>query len=530
MLSDAGRQARYLTHASAVFESVVRSDPGRPALRWAEQEHTTFGELDRRANQIARLLVARGVHKRDIVCLCLEKTPLAYAAIVACLKIGAPYVMVDPVNPAARTRAMMARCRPALAIVDVDMAAASARDERFGCELLAVGVDGELPELDAHSADAFACPWTIEGSDPAYVMFTSGSTGTPKGAVISHANLLNFIAWSRSQFDVQPDDIFTNLNPLFFDNSVFDLYASLFNGASLVPFTAAMLKAPAAAVARIGALGCTMFFSVPSLLVYFQALKLIDATSFAGLRAIVFGGEGYPKPMLAKLFSQLGARIGLYNVYGPTECTCICSVYRISDADFSSLTGYAPLGQLIANFSHAVIGEAGQAVPDGVTGELFLGGPCVGLGYLDEPELTAAAFVQNPTQQRFSERMYRTGDLVRRDPIDGKLWFMGRADSQIKHQGYRIELGEIEHALTSMAGVDEAAAVYVTHGGQNRIVGVVASRQKLMPPDVKAHVRAFVPHYMVPDRVVVVAELLKNANGKIDRRAVRAAVERGDLG
>jgi D-alanine--poly(phosphoribitol) ligase subunit 1 len=324
--------------------------------------------------------------------------------------------------------------------------------------------------------------------------------------------------------------VFTNLNPLFFDNSVYDIYASLFTGASLVPFTTAALKSPAAVVDRISALGCTVFFSVPSLLVYFQALKLVDGESLPTLKRIVFGGEGYPKPMLARLFEQLGHRIALYNVYGPTECTCICSVYRIGSSDFENLTGYAPLGLPIANFSHVVIDEAGQPAAAGATGELYLGGPCVGLGYLDEPELTARAFVQNPTHHRFFDRMYRTGDLVRCDAADSKLWFVGRVDSQIKHQGYRIELGEIEHALTAMSGVDEAAAVYVTAGGQKRIVGVVASRRNLAAPDVKAFVRGVVPHYMVPDKVVVVPELLKNANGKIDRRAVSAAVERGDYG
>jgi D-alanine--poly(phosphoribitol) ligase subunit 1 len=518
----------YATHAAGVFHEIARTHADRPALVWSAEDHTTYRELDRASSQLARLLVHRGVRKRDIVALCLEKSPLVYSGILACLKVGAPYVVIDPSNPPERTRSIVERCAPALAVVDPAVARPAIEADVFGCATLLTDDQGRLAELTEMADDPFTPPWSVDGSDPAYVMFTSGSTGTPKGAVMSQSNLVNFIRWSRAEFDTQPADVFTNLNPLFFDNSVFDIYASLFSGASLVPFTAAALKVPADVVSRIGSLGCTSFFSVPSLLVYFQTLKLIDRHSFPALKRIVFGGEGYPKPMLARLYEQVGDRIALYNVYGPTECTCICSVYRIGADDLRDPTGYPPLGSLIPGFSQVIVDSNGAPSPEGAVGELCLGGPCVGLGYLDDAEQTDRAFVQNPTHRRFFDRVYRTGDLVRLDPTDGKLHFAGRADSQIKHQGYRIELGEIEHAMASMAGVDEAVAVHVTAGDRSRIVGVVASRQLLAAPDVKAFVRRALPPYMVPERVVVVTQLLKNANGKVDRRGIHAAVERGD--
>ena len=189
------------------------------------------------------------------------------------------------------------------------------------------------------------------------------------------------------------------------------------------------------------------------------------------LKKIIFGGEGYPKPMLARLFDAVGDRTTLYNVYGPTECTCICSVYPIGAVDLADLKGLAPLGHLIPNFSYVIVDEANREAAPGQVGELCLGGPCVGLGYYNDLRQTAEVFIQNPVHDRFFDRVYKTGDLVRYDPADGKIHYVGRADSQIKHQGYRIELGEIEHALTCVAGVDEAAAIY-TNG---RIVGVVAS-------------------------------------------------------
>jgi D-alanine--poly(phosphoribitol) ligase subunit 1 len=266
-------------------------------------------------------------------------------------------------------------------------------------------------------------------------------------------------------------------------------------------------------------------------LIYLQTLKLITPSSFPRLTRIIFGGEGYPKPALQKLHEALGRRIALYNVYGPTECTCICSTYRITEHDFGDLNGYPPLGGLIPNFSHVIMRDDGTEAPAGETGELLLGGPCVGLGYYASPQQTAEAFVQNPTHETFFDRMYRTGDLVRVEPADGKIYFVGRADRQIKHQGYRIELGEIEHAACAIEGVDEAAAIFgpCRDGGPNQIAVALASSRPLQPMAVKEALSRRLPAYMIPERVYVVRELLKNANGKIDRNAIAAAVRSGQL-
>ena len=514
----------YAVHAAQVFGCVVGSHPERAALRWGDDRVTTYAELDRLSNQIAALLLNRGVRKRDTVGIAMEKSVVAYATILACLKLGATYFCLDPASPPARARAIVSQCAPAYAFVGhqaVDV---------FECpkQQLDEG-DDRVDWLEGGTGSAIAPPWTIDGSDPAYVMFTSGSTGTPKGATISQNNLVNFIRWARTQYSIGPGEVVTNLNPLFFDNSVFDVYSSLFSGAALVPFTSAQLAEPASLLAEIDRLGCTVFFSVPSLLIYFQRLKLIRPDSFRTMKRIVFGGEGYPKPMLQKLHEAIGKRVELHNVYGPTECTCICSSYRISEGDFVDLKGYPPLGELIPNFSHVILDERGEAVPTGDTGELYLGGPCVGLGYYAAPEQTAAAFVQNPTHTRFFDRMYRTGDLVRLDPSDGKLHFVGRADSQIKLQGYRIELGEIEHAMQTVAGVDEAVAVFTTDGTVARITGIVSSGQDATAGAVRHALPALLPRYMIPDRVVALRELPKNANGKVDRKTLAAAVSRGEI-
>jgi D-alanine--poly(phosphoribitol) ligase subunit 1 len=493
------------------FDESVQRDPAARAIAWSATDSVTYGDLDALANRVARFLLARGVQKGDTVALLLDKSTAAYAIIIACMRIGAPYFAVDPANPPDRTRYILGKCRPATVF-------AQPASSWLAAEWPVVMLDDEsLSIFSAHGPERPAFSWSVTGADPAYIMFTSGSTGFPKGVAISHANVELFIHWARWQFDTQPSDVFTNLNPLYFDNSVFDIYASLFSGATLVPFTAAELREPQRVMQKIDALGCTNFFSVPSLLVYFQTLKLIDRSSFPSLRKIVFGGEGYPKARLQELYAAIGDRVTLYNVYGPTECTCICSVYVITDADFTDLAGLPPLGALIPNFDYLILDEDQARVPAGETGELYLGGPCVGIGYYGDRELTERSFVRNPTNERWPERMYRTGDLVSLNAADGKLHFAGRADTQIKHLGYRIELGEIESALARIDGIDEAVALQSTTRGLSAIVAVVATSATLRASALRQQLEALIPRYMIPSRFEFLEQLPKNANGKIDR-------------
>jgi D-alanine--poly(phosphoribitol) ligase subunit 1 len=353
----------------------------------------------------------------------------------------------------------------------------------------------------------------VTGADPAYIMFTSGSTGMPKGAVMSHRNVLNFIGWAQDRFAIQPADIFSNANPIYFDNSVFDFYTSLFSGASLVPISSEEARDPRRLVQIVNSRHCTIWFSVPSLLVYLLTTRALEAKDFSSVRKIIFGGEGFPKTKLKRLYELFGHRADLENVYGPTECTCICSAHTISSDDFADMQSLATLGFLAPNFDYEILSTDGA---EGV-GELFLRGPNVGLGYYNDPERTGKVFVQNPTHRRFADIGYRTGDLVRRD-TSGRLHFVGRSDFQIKYMGYRIELEEIEAALGTIPEVEECAVVYRKLGeGLGEIVGFAAVAAEKAPAELIQEVARIVPPYMVPKRVILLSDLPKNANGKIDR-------------
>jgi D-alanine--poly(phosphoribitol) ligase subunit 1 len=506
----------YSHNVPAIFRQIVSANHDRAALAWADKKVVTFNELDRRSDQVALFLEKQGVHRGDRVGIQLDKCTLAYAVMIGCLKIGAVYFVIDPANPAARAEHILNKCEPRLIF--------SAKETAIslpGCRVIQVDRENEFAALDSVTG-AFESHADIAGTDPAYIMFTSGSTGFPKGAVMSHANLMDFIQWARWEFSVTGDDVFTNLNPLYFDNSVFDFYASIMNGASLVPFDAATMKDPYLVLRRIDELRCTIYFSVPSLLIYFQTLKMITPKALAHVRTVIFGGEGYPKTKLKELFDCLHPRAELVNVYGPTECTCICSAYRLTAADFENLDGCAPLGGPRPNFSFTILNEQSQAAAPDEVGELYLGGPGVGLGYFAQPELTGAAFSQNPLNPRYHERLYRTGDLVRLAKDDGKIHFVGRKDNQIKHQGYRIELGEIEHALCRLSAVDEAVALHTAQDGISLIVAIVAGRNGLRADLIQKEIANIIPAYMVPGRIEVLEQLPKNQNGKIDRGLLKS--------
>ena len=505
----------YHYHVAQIFSEAVEEFPDRKALIWDCNNYVIYSDLERISNQIAHYLLDIGVKKGDRVCIILDKVTVTYGIILASLKIGTPYFVVDPANPAARTKYIIEKCQPSIVFVHHGL-----NLEDFTGKVVYVNEKQNGFFKDC-STDKVNTGWRITGSDPAYIMFTSGSTGFPKGVVISHDNLINFIKWSQWRFGFSANDIFTNVNPLYFDNSVFDIYSSLFCGAALAPFDSTISKDSYQVMRKIDELQCTVYFSFPSLLIYFQILNLFNSQSFKSVKKIIFGGEGYPKSKLKELYDCLGDRITFYNVYGPTECTCICSVYELSETDFTNLEGLPPLGTLTPNFSYLIINENGSLVDKNEIGELCLSGPCVGLGYFNDPDQTRTLFVQNPLNNAYHERIYKTGDLVRYNTDDNKLYFSGRKDSQIKHRGYRIEMAEIEHALTSVPHIDEAVALQSHANGISIIIATVATKQSIGADYIKSEASRFIPKYMIPEKIEILEQLPKNANGKIDRNLLQ---------
>ncbi|MFN9581901.1 MAG: amino acid adenylation domain-containing protein, partial [Bacteroidota bacterium] len=485
------------------------------ALSYPDGTSISFSELDLLSNQMAHFLASENLKQGDVIAIFNEKSLKAYALMIGCIKTGIVYTNLDVSSPTARINKILNTCKPNALFIDESVEANAHilydQTEIKTINISSIHIDHFSKEPVNYTDQNF------HGNNPLYIMFTSGSTGFPKGAVMSHSNVLHFINWGKSTFSVTENDVFTNANPIYFDNSVFDFYVSLFNGATLVPLSHELVKKPVDLVAAINKCKCTIWFSVPSLLVYLLTTKALKADDFHNVSRIAFGGEGFPKNKLKSLYQLFGNRITLYNVYGPTECTCICSSYKITENDFEKMDELAPLGLMAPNFGYYINPQSPEDIH---TGELCLTGPCVGLGYYNDPDRTNQSFVQQP-DTLFHLRMYKTGDLVHRDS-SGNFHFKGRVDNQIKHMGYRIELEEIEAALNSIELVDEAAVIYEKLSADlGQIKAFVCVNKEIAPTELSAQLKEILPPYMIPRSIKIIKSLPKNQNGKTDRNQLK---------
>ena len=498
----------------SLFDRVAGANADNPAIAFTDQS-VSYQDLNFFSNQVANFLLSEGVQARDVVCILNTKTLLGYASMLACLKIGAIYANLDETNPPNRLAKIFSTCRPKILICDhvegASIVGAANQDEIPVVGESDLNVITEMPG----SPPELATP--VTGSNPAYIMFTSGSTGTPKGVLISHDNLLSFISWSVSRFSITPADKFAQISPLYFDNSVFDFYTAFFSGATIVPVSREVTKDPVRLIDLIDSQQCTIWFSVPSMLVYLQTLRLLHDGNLTSIRNFIFGGEGYPKRELKNLYNRYSSRALLTNVYGPTEGTCICSAHDITAADVNDLSTLAPLGPINENFDYAILNEHLVPVEPGEKGELCIAGPNIARGYYADPDRTATSFIQNPFVSAYSETVYRTGDLVYEK--NGKLWFAGRVDNQIKHMGYRIELEEIESALNGLPAVIQSAVIYKR---ENERYGKIIAFVSVVARDDEQHLKAalaeHLPSYMIPSVIIIKKTLPKNQNGKVDRK------------
>lgn len=507
-----------MTDLWTAFAGIADADADAPALILGETS-CSFGELKTLAERCAAALAARGIGKGDVVALQLGKRRITYALLLACLRLGAPYVFLDPKNPAERTRSMVSRLRPKVLFCGTDTA------NPFGAtQTLAHPDDEDWIGAAAMAPDARRP--RIAGTDAAYIMFTSGSTGEPKGAVIAHQGVISLIAWARDMVRASPRERFTGINPLHFDNSVFDVYCSLFNGASLVPVETAEVTNPASWIKIIRAGKASVMFAVPTLFLILDQLGLLAPRTLPDIRTFQFGGEGYPIGKLRAFHDRFVGHARLINVYGPTETSCICSSIDVTPAILSAPDSeFPPLGGMHADFTHAILDDEQHPVLQGEAGELWIGGSCVGLGYYANPEETAARFRQDPQQDRYRAIFYRTGDRVREDE-SGQLWFQGRVDNQVKIRGHRIELEEIDLAVQSLADVRRAVAVVLEGPDGSEIAVAYAADRDIPAQEVTLRCRDALPSYMRPARIVQLDELPRNANGKVDRKAARAILQR----
>lgn len=495
------------------FEAVSAREPGAPALIFPD-ETVSFGELREQAERCAAWLARQDVQRGDVAAIQLPKRRKTYPLWLACLRQGVTYVFVDARNPVERTERMLERVRPALFVTTTD------HRNAYGRTVVLPDAEDDRSWMESLPPQDQAPPAARQhGLDPAYIMFTSGSTGEPKGAVIPHQGVLSLRRWARTHLCLSENTRFSNINPLHFDNSVFDLYCGLMNGKALIPIETGALSNPMAWVRQLREARASVVFGVPTLFLTLDRLSLLTPESLPDVRLFLFGGEGFPIAALKAFHRRFGDQARLINVYGPTETSCICSSIEIDDAQLAAAgTGFASLGRMHADFDHLILDDTGAQA---AIGELWIGGACVGLGYYANPSETAARFRQDPRQEGYRSIWYRTGDLVREDEA-GLLWFQGRADNQVKIRGHRIELEEIDLAVEQIPGMRRAVCVAATGDDGPELRLAFAADREISLEDVHACCTSKLPHYMQPARILRLDTIPENANGKADRKAVSA--------
>jgi amino acid adenylation domain-containing protein len=503
-------------------------------------ERLTYGELEAASNRLARLLRDSGCRRGDRVCLFLPKSPAAIVAELATLKADCAYVPIDTASPAPRVELIVESAEPALVLasapaaklLDDVLAARGGRAVTVGSldddALAGEHFESAFTARDQAAHDDGALTWENTPEDAAHILFTSGSTGTPKGVVIKHANVVAFVEWAADYFGTKAGDRVSGHPPLHFDLSTFDIYATFLAGAELhlVPAAANLVPHKLAELIRTAEL--TQWFAVPSTFTFMAKFGVVQPGAFPSLERVLWCGEVLPTPILIEWMRAV-PQATFTNLYGPTEATIASSYYTMPSIPTSE-TEPVPIGVPCAGEELLVLDEHQQPVPEGEIGDLFIAGVGLSPGYWRDEEKTAAAFLPDPRAPGSKKRIYRTGDLAK-GLDDGLVYFLGRADSQIKHRGYRIELGEIETALGALDELAEVAVVGVDTGGFEGTAiccaYAPAEGREVEPVRLGEQLRKVLPPYMVPGRWLALDVLPKNVNGKIDRRGLRELFEQG---
>ncbi|MEE9453480.1 MAG: amino acid adenylation domain-containing protein, partial [Paracoccaceae bacterium] len=472
-----------------LIEKQAAQSPDAVALVF-EETTLSYAALNRRANRLAHRLIAAGAGPETVVGLSAQRGFDMVIGLVAILKAGAAYLPLDPKLPKARLAYLVQDAALKIVVAGGETAGALPR------EITVISPDGLRDTQPDDNPDIALSPDNL-----AYVIYTSGSTGQPKGVGVSHRAIANRLQWMQQEFGGRPQRVL-HKTPFNFDVSVWELFWPLVAGHQMVIARPDGHKDPAYLAELIGQQQVSIVHFVPPMLEVF--LSLADLSHCTGLQAVVCSGQALPTDVAAR-FTKALPKVGLHNLYGPTEAAVDVTHWPVKHPCKT-----VPIGAPIANIRMQVLGPDLTQLPIGITGELFISGVGLARGYLNRPGLSAAAFAPDPFGAAGS-RMYRTGDLGSWR-ADGVLEYQGRADDQVNVRGFRIEPGEIEAAITAQPEI--RAAVVVLHAEQ--IIAYIIGE----PKGLRAELRATLPEYMVPNRVIELESFPLTPSGKINRRAL----------
>ena len=491
-----------------IVEQHAERAPEAPALRFPDAV-LTYGELNRRANQLAQWLRGKGVERDAFVGVCANRSAAFVIGVLATLKAEAAYVPLDPSYPKERL-AFMAEDTGARVLLTQD-AAVDCLPE-FNGTVFRLDRDWDrLSHLDGRNP-----PSSGNGQSTACVIYTSGSTGKPKGVLIPHRGISRLVL-NAGFMELSPGDRVAQVSNLSFDASTFEIWSALLHGAELIGFDREVVLSPMDFGRAIVDSGITLLFLTTSL---FNQVAREIPEAMSGLRYLFFGGEA-ANASCTRTILERGRPQHLLNAYGPAESTTYATCHEVDELPPNATV--IPIGKPIANTTVYVLDNHREPAPLFVPGELYVGGDGVSPGYLNRPEATAERFLPDPFSSTSDARLYRTGDLVRR-MRDGNLEFLGRADGQMKIRGFRVEPGEVEAVLVRQKHVAKAyVCARADREGNNKLVAYIVADTDSMPlQELREDVRRVLPTHMVPAVFVLVPDIPLSVNGKVNDKALPA--------
>jgi amino acid adenylation domain-containing protein len=488
-----------------LIEAQSRATPDGVAVV-AEDKQLTYGELDDRANELASLLRSLGVGTEAPVALCMRRSAALAIGALGILKAGTAYLPLDPADPSNRLAMFLEDSQCQFVVTQPGTAELVPTGN---WKTIVLDKDGALPCRGSGVPEVAH----VKSEDLAYVIFTSGSTGRPKGVQITHANLLNLTRWHIRAFQLTSADKATMQASPAFDAAVWELWPYLVAGATIHIIDDAIRITPELLRNWMVETGITVSF-LPTALA--EAMIALPWPPGAQLRFLLTGADvlhDCPPP---------GLPFALVNNYGPTECTVVATS-GIVPPD-AKPNGLPTIGREIDGVRVYIVDEQLKPVPEGMPGEMLIGGAGVGRGYINLPELTAQKFLPAPFATTEPFHLYRTGDLARLLP-DGQIMFLGRMDDQVKIRGYRIEPGEISAVLNRHPGVETTCVTArAEEGGETRLIAyvVMTSDARVQASELRNAVASHLPEHMVPSKFVKIARLPLTTHGKVDRAALPA--------
>ncbi|HKU74236.1 MAG TPA: amino acid adenylation domain-containing protein [Pyrinomonadaceae bacterium] len=452
-----------------LFEAQAERTPERIAVVY-EGEQMNYGELNRKANQLAHYLREKGVGPEVFAGIMMERSIEMVIALLGVLKAGGAYVPLDPDYPRERLRFMLADAQPAVLLTQQQLMASLGEDESsdWRGELLCIDAEqNRIAECAEQNVEVAVTPQHL-----AYVIYTSGSSGQPKGVMVSHRAIANRLLWMQQELPLLPSDRVLQKTAFSFDASIWEFFVPLMAGAQLELARPGGQQESGYLAAVIAERRITILQVVPTMLAVL--LEEEEWPRCESLRRVYCGGERVSEKLRKRFYERVG-ECEFHNLYGPTEAAIDATHW---ECERESKRESVPIGRPLVNVETYVLGPELEAVPVGVTGELYIGGVGLGRGYWGRPELTAEKFIPHPHSAARGARLYRTGDMARY-AADGAIEYLGRVDHQVKIRGFRIELGEVEAALRGHPGVQEAVVVArADETAHNRLVGYVVPRQE----------------------------------------------------